>query len=131
MASIITAIVYNKKHLFYLHLNFWLRCTYCHHCRFFFCCFKHHLVIEPTPYNNPLKLIWRVMRYALTHKQPVRSSAFTYGEIPDLIYVKRDMEDHLHCTSRGCQNFLYILSIVLGMCGYTIFDTKNKFLINT
>ena len=47
-----------------------------------FCCFKHHLVIEPAQHNNPIKLIWRVMRYALTHKQPVRRSAFTHGELP-------------------------------------------------
>ena len=47
----------------------------------FFCCFKHHFIIEPAQHNNPIKLIWRVMRYALTHKQPVRHSAFTYGEI--------------------------------------------------
>ena len=46
------------------------------------CCFKHYLVIEPAQHNNPVKLIWRVMRYAWKHKQPVRRSAFTYGEPP-------------------------------------------------
>ena len=46
-----------------------------------FCCFKHHLVIEPAQHNSPVKLIWIVMRYALTHKQPVKRSAFTYGEL--------------------------------------------------
>ena len=48
----------------------------------FFCCFKHHLVIEPSQHNNPVKLIWRVIKYAWKHKQPVRRSAFTYGEPP-------------------------------------------------
>ena len=46
------------------------------------CCFKHYLVIEPAQHNNPVILIWRVMRYAWKHKQPVRRSAFTYGEPP-------------------------------------------------
>ena len=48
----------------------------------FFCCFKRHLVIEPAQHNNPITIIWRVMRYAWKHKQPVRRSAFTYGEPP-------------------------------------------------
>ena len=48
----------------------------------FFCCFKHHLVIEPAQHNNPVKLICRVIKYVWKHKQPVRRSAFTYGEPP-------------------------------------------------
>ena len=47
---------------------------------FFLCCLKRHMHIEPAQNNNPVKLIWRVMRYAQKHKQPVRRSAFTYGE---------------------------------------------------
>ena len=47
-----------------------------------FCCFKHHLIIEPAQHNNPVKQIWRVLRYAWKHKRPVRRSAFTYGEPP-------------------------------------------------
>ena len=94
-----------------------------------FCCFKRHLVIEPAQHNNPIKLIWRVMRYALTHKQPVRRSAFTYGELPP---SRLD-----HCKERyggpfttvqveDVKSFLYILSIVLGTLGYGFLDTKNK-----
>ena len=49
---------------------------------FFLCCLKRYMVIEPAQHNNPVKLIWRVMRYAWKHKQPVRRSAFTYGEPP-------------------------------------------------
>ena len=44
---------------------------------------KHHLIIEPAQYNNPIKLIWKVMKYICKyHKHPVRRSAFTYGELP-------------------------------------------------
>ena len=51
----------------------------------FLCCFKRYFVIEPSQHNNPIKLIWRVMRYAWKHKQPERRSAFTYGEPPPSI----------------------------------------------
>ena len=44
---------------------------------------KHHLIIEPAQYNNPIKLIWKVMKYICKYrKHPVRRSAFTYGELP-------------------------------------------------
>ena len=49
---------------------------------FCICCFKRYLVIEPAQHNNPIILIWRVMKYAWKHKQPVKRSAFTYGEPP-------------------------------------------------
>lgn len=40
---------------------------------------KRWLVIEP-PCANPMKNIGRVLRYAFTHKYPVRRSALTYWE---------------------------------------------------
>ena len=44
---------------------------------------KHHLIIEPAQYNNPIKLIWKVMKYICKYrKHPVRRSAFTYEELP-------------------------------------------------
>ena len=46
-----------------------------------FKCFKK-LTIEPLSHINPLKLIFRVVNFAIKHKQPVRRSAFTYGEGP-------------------------------------------------
>ena len=46
-----------------------------------FKCFKK-LMIEPLSHINPIKLIFRVVNYAIKHKQPVRRSAFTYGEGP-------------------------------------------------
>ena len=47
-------------------------------------CFKcfNKLTIEPLSHINPLKLILRVVNYAIKHKKPVRRSAFTYGEGP-------------------------------------------------
>ena len=44
----------------------------------FGCCCKHHFTIEPPAHIDPVKMIWRVMKYAWKHKYPVRRSAFTY-----------------------------------------------------
>ena len=41
-----------------------------------------HLFTEPVGHTNPVKQIIEVMSYSWKHKQPVRRSAFTYGEAP-------------------------------------------------
>ena len=41
--------------------------------------FNHHLVKEP-PTENPFKLVFEVVRYAIKNKQPRYRSAFTYSE---------------------------------------------------
>ena len=95
----------------------------------FFCCFKHHFIIEPGQHNNPIKLIWRVIRYALTHKHPVRRSAFTYGEFPPSrlgLCKERYGGPFTTVQVKDVKCFLYILSIVLGTFGYGFLDTKNK-----
>ena len=43
------------------------------------CCFNHRLVKEPVT-NNPLKLIYQVLKYAVRNKYPRLRSAFTYWE---------------------------------------------------
>ena len=94
-----------------------------------FCCCKHHLVIEPAQHNNPIKLIWRVMRYAWTHKQPERPSAFTYGEFPPSrldLCKERYGGPFTTVQVEDVKTFFYILSIVLGTFGYGFIDTKSK-----
>ena len=94
-----------------------------------FCCCKHHLVIEPAQHNNPIKLIWRVMRYAWIHKEPVRRSAFTYGESPPSrldLCKERYGGPFTTVQVEDVKSFLYILSIVLGTFGYGFLDTKSK-----
>ena len=124
LASIITAIVY-----------FTITCIFGYGVFIIiiailsFRCFKHHLVIEPAQRNNPIKLIWRVMRYALTHKQPVRRSAFTYGEFPPSrldLGKERYGGPFTTVQVEDVKSFLYILSILLGTFGYGFVDTKNK-----
>ena len=41
-----------------------------------------HLFTEPVGHTNPVKQIIEVISYSRQHKQPVRRSAFTYGEPP-------------------------------------------------
>lgn len=45
-----------------------------------FCSCLCQLFIEPTSRTNPLTLINKVMNYASQHTQPVKPSAFTYGD---------------------------------------------------
>ena len=96
-----------------------------------FCCFKHHLVIEPAQHNNPVKLIWRVIKYAWKHKQPVRRSAFTFGESPlSRLDLAKERYGGQFTTVQveDVKSFLYILSILLGIFGYGLLDTKSKIL---
>ena len=44
------------------------------------CSCRHYLLIEPTSTSNPVTLICKVLNYAIHHSQPMRRSAFTYGE---------------------------------------------------
>ena len=83
MASIITATVHKNTIYFTFTFIFGSGVLIVMIAVLCFWCFKHHLVIEPAQHNNPVKLIWKVMKYSWTHKQPERRSAFTYGEFPN------------------------------------------------
>ena len=85
MASIITVIAYKNTIYFTFTCIFGYDVLIVIIAVLSFYCFKHHLVIEPDQHNNPIKLVWRVMKYRLTHKQPVRRSAFTFEELPPSI----------------------------------------------
>ena len=84
---------------------------------FFLYCFKRYLVIEPAPHNNPIKLIWRVMKYVWRHKQPVRRSAFTYGEPPpSRLDLGKERYGGPFTTGQveDVKTFWYILLILIG-----------------
>ena len=134
MASIITAIVYKNIVYFTFTCIFGYGVLIIIIAVLCFCCFKHHLVIEPAQHNNPIKLVWRVMKYALTHKHPVRRSAFTYGEFPpSRLDLGKERYGGPFTTAQveDVRSFLYILSIVLGTFGYGVRDTRSKILNNT
>ena len=46
------------------------------------CCCRHYLFTESVYHTNPVKQIIKVLSFTAQHKQPVRPSAFTYGELP-------------------------------------------------
>ena len=78
MASIITSIVYKNA------IYFTFSCMIGYNVFIFiievlFFCQCNIIWLLSQLYKTILS--WRVMRYALTHKQPVRCRAFTYGEI--------------------------------------------------
>ena len=129
IASIITAIVYKNTIYFTLTFIFGFGVLIIIIAVLSFYCFKQHLVIEPAQHNNPVKLIWRVMRYAWTHKQPVRRSAFTYGEFPPSrldLCKERYGGSFTTVQVEDVKSFFYILSIVIGTFGFGFVDTKSK-----
>ena len=127
MASILTATIYAHTIYFTFTYIFGSGMLIVMIAVLSFYCFKHHLVIEPAQHNNPIKLIWRVIRYALTHKQPVRRSAFTYGEFPPPrldLGKERYGGPFTTVQVEDVKSFLHILSILLGSYGYGFLDTK-------
>ena len=55
------------------------------------CCRCHsHFTTEPVGHINPLKHIFKVLKYARHHSQPVFRSAFTYGEVPSRLDLAKN-----------------------------------------
>ena len=129
MASIINSLVY-KNTIYFTFIGIFgsgILITIIAVLSFF--CFKHHLIVERAQHNNPVKLIWRVIRYAWTHKQPVRRSAFTYGEpVPSRFELGKERYGGPFTTVQveDVKSFLYLLSIVLGTFGYGFLDTESN-----
>ena len=89
------------------------------------------MVIEPAQHNNPVKLIWRVIKYAWKHKQPVRRSAFTFGESPpSRLDLAKERNGGLFTTEQveDVKSFLYILSILMGILAFGLVDSESKLL---
>ena len=85
---------------------------------------KHHLIIEPAQYNNPIKLIWKVMKYFCKYrKHPVRRSAFTYGELPPSgLDIAKERYGGPFTTEQveDVKIFWNILILLVSMFGYGI-----------
>ena len=131
MASIVTGLVHNNTIYYVFTVVFGSGYFFIFITILSFCCFKHHLVIEPAQHNNPAKLIWRVIKYAWKHKQPVRRSAFTFGESPPSrldLAKERYGGPFTTVQVEDVKSFLYILSILLGIFGYGLLDSKSKIL---
>ena len=72
----------------YISLSYFVLSLYCTLSILSDCCFNHWLVKEPVT-NNPLKLIYQVLKYAVKNKYPRLRSAFTYWE--DKPYSRIDL----------------------------------------
>ena len=131
VSSIVTGLVHNNTIYYVFTLIFGSGYAFIIFAILSLCCFKHHLVIEPAQHNNPVKLIWRVIKYAWKHKQPVRRSAFTFGESPPSrldLAKERYGGPFTTVQVEDVKSFLYILSILLGIFAYGLVDTKSKIL---
>ena len=131
MSSIVTGLVHNNTIYYVFTVIFGSGYVFIIFAILSFCCFKHHLVIEPAQHNNPVKLIWRVIKYAWKHKQPVRRSAFTFGESPpSRLDLAKERYGGLFTTVQveDVKSFLYILSILLRIFAYDLVDTESKLL---
>ena len=92
------------------------------------CCCKQQLVIEQSTHIDPVKMIWRVMKYAWKHKYPVRRSAFTYNENPPsrLDLAKERYGGPLTTEQmEDVKSFWNILTILLALLGNSIIDTRG------
>ena len=131
MASIVTGLVHNNTIYYVFIVIFGSGYVFVIFAILSFCCFKRHFVIEPAQHNNPVKLIWRVIKYAWKHKQPVRRSAFTFGESPPSrldLAKERYGGPFTTVQVEDVKSFLYIFSTLLGTFAYGLLDTKSKIL---
>ena len=98
--------------------------------------FSHHLIKEPTT-QNPLKLIYKVIKYAIQNKYPRQRSAFTYCEdtIPSRIdfgkskyggpFTTEQVED-VKTLSRSTI-FILLISVVFCLRLEAIFISESTF----
>ena len=69
---------------------------------------KSLLIKEPVT-QNPIALIYKVVKYAIKHKRPRYRSAFTYceDELPSHILVRVNMEDHSQQSRWKMSKYFY------------------------
>ena len=92
------------------------------------CCYKRQMIIEPPVHIDPVKMIWRVMKYAWKHKYPVRRSAFTYCEgPPSRLDLAKERYGGPFTTEQveDVKSFWNIIVVLLSMTGYTLSGTEG------
>ena len=92
------------------------------------CCCKHYFTIEPPAHIDPVKMIWRVMKYAWKHKYPVRRSAFTYCDSPpSRLDLAKERYGGPFTTEQveDVKSFWNILTILIALLGSSILDTRG------
>ena len=92
-------------------------------------CSKHHIASDAVRRTNPVTLICRVMRYAWKHKQPVRRSAFTYGEPPpSRLDIAKDRYGGPFTTEQveDVKSFWNIWLIIIVQFGFALQDNTSQ-----
>ena len=88
MLAVTTGVIFSSCLNHYISLTYFVLPLSCTLSILSDCCFSHWLVKEPVT-NNPLKLMYQVLKYAVKNKYPRLRSAFTYWE--DKPYSRIDL----------------------------------------
>ena len=88
------------------------------------CCCKKHINIEPPPPVNPVKHIYKVIKYAWLNKYPARRSAYTYTERPSRLDLCKKRYGGPFTTDEveDVKSFWRILMLLFSMFGVFCFD---------
>ena len=89
------------------------------------CCCKKHINIEPPPPVNPVKHIYKVMKYAWLNKYPARRSAYTYTERPSRLDLCKERYGGPFTTDEveDVKSFWHILVLLFSMFGVFCFNS--------
>ena len=89
----------------------------------FCCCGCHsHFTIEPVGRINPVKHIFKVLKYARHHSQPVFRSSFTYGEVPSRLDLAKNRYGGPFTTEEveDVKTFGRILLVLISLFGFLL-----------
>ena len=87
------------------------------------CCGCHrHFTTEPVGRINPVKHIFKVLKYARHHSQPVFRSAFTYGEVPSRLDLAKNRYGGPFTTEEveDVKTFGRILLVLISLFGFLL-----------
>ena len=87
------------------------------------CCgYRKHLTREPVGRINPVKQIFKVLKYARHHSQPVFRSAFTYGEVPSRLDLAKNRYGGPFTTEEveDVKTFGRILLVLISLFGFLL-----------
>ena len=91
------------------------------------CYCKKYIHIEPPPQVNPVKHIYKVMKYAWVNKYPARRSAYTYTERPSRLDLCKERYGGPFTTDEveEVKSFWGILLVLISMFGAYSLDTPS------
>ena len=87
------------------------------------CCGCHsHFTTEPVGRINPVKHIFKVLKYVRQHSQPVFRSAFTYGEVPSRLDLAKNRYGGPFTTEEveDVKTFGRILLVLISLFGFLL-----------